>query len=39
MKEYQHTHPNATEIPFGFTEADGVHEQTEYDAAGRREAA
>jgi len=36
MKEYQHTHPNATEIPFGFTEADGVHEQTEYVTLGEK---
>jgi hypothetical protein len=28
MKEYQSTPPDASEIPFGFTEADGVHEQS-----------
>jgi len=28
MKAYQPTTPDASEIPFGFTEADGVHEKS-----------
>ncbi len=28
MEQYQPTPPDASEIPFGFTEVDGVHEQT-----------
>jgi hypothetical protein len=28
MKQYQPNPPDASEIPFGFTEADGVHEKT-----------
>jgi hypothetical protein len=28
MQAYQPSPPDATDIPFGFTEADGVHEQT-----------